>query len=79
MVVSKSVERLDWNEIVERYPDRWVGVRDYILNGAIPNNAEVVCICTDKEVDKNMVKYGKLGIKLYWLRTTELEEVDILC
>lgn len=44
-------ERLTWDEIVEKYPDRWVGLTD--VEWKAPNNPNVVSAVV-KYTDKDM-------------------------
>lgn len=64
--------RLTWEEIVERYPDRWVGLRDCVMDGADIVSAVVECVCTDDEQDAKICEYARAKIGLTWDRTTEV-------
>lgn len=65
--MTKLNERLTWNEIVEQYPDTWVGLKDIIWKDesnvesavivAISNNAdELLLMQVNKEVE--LVEYS---------------------
>lgn len=72
-----SNERMDWSEVVKRYPDKWVLFYDFEEVNGEEVNGLVLCVCNDKDLDANMVKYDFLpDDKLVsWTRTTEPEGV----
>jgi len=63
-------ERLTWDEIVEKYPDRWVGLTD--VERETPDDPNVISAVV-KYTDKNMNELLRLQLKdrnLYSIYTT---------
>ncbi len=67
-------ERMSWHEIVKKYPDMWVCMKDYVyIKGRIVDTS-VICVCNDDEVDDKMVEIG-VKDRVLWARTTEIFQV----
>ena len=66
-------EKKTWNEIVEAYPDRWVALSDYSMDGPNVIDGSVCAVCTDPErFEKEKELVGK-KIRFVWRRTTDIE------
>lgn len=65
-------ERLTWQEIVERYPDKWVFLIDYELNSAKQIVSGVVYVaCTECDISSFEKELSNKGIDFLERRTTE--------
>ena len=64
-------ERMTWDQMVERYPDRWVAVANPIFDGNHPDilEGDVVDVLTDDEISAYEVSHH--GQNLRYRRTTE--------
>lgn len=45
------LERLTWEEIVKKYPERWVVSDDVKKDGATIISGVVVNVCSDEDID----------------------------
>lgn len=67
--MTKLNERLTWNEIVEQYPDTWVGLKDIIReeNSADIASAIVMYTSNTKTSDEllEMVFNNELELSIY--------------
>ena len=63
-------ERLTWEEMVEKYPDKWVFVKNAELDGIDIASGELICACTDKECGKKVSELVDAGVRFYHARTT---------
>ncbi len=65
--------RFSWDEIVGMFPDRWVALTDYVLDGADVESGVLQAVCADDKVSENDAPLRKKGLKkIFWLRTTDL-------
>ena len=73
---SDYMEHLTWEEIVEKYPDRWVVLTNCnMLYGGI-QDADVIAVLMNDEVDDfRLANWGK---GYYYERTTEKTGVGII-
>ncbi len=53
--------RLTWDEIVKKYPDLWVAVRDAEMDGADIVSGEVVAAKPDKEMRQFRMRNSNAG------------------
>lgn len=70
---------MSWNEIKEKYPNRWVALTDYRKKGSRILEAVPVCVCEEKDMYDTELALKEQGIPFVWRRTTELEGANILC
>ena len=71
-------KRLSWDEIVQMFPNRWVGVSDYKFRGADLESGVLQAVCPDDKISEYALPLYKKGLKIYWDRTTELEGANVL-
>lgn len=71
-------QRLTWREIVMKYPDRWVAISDYVMTGAELQEGVLQAVCEDTDIGTELPRLKKLGKKIYWKRTTNLEGANVL-
>lgn len=64
-------ERLTWEEMVQRYPNKWVFVENAELRGIDIISGDLICACTDDEYSKKAVELIRAGIDFRHVRTTE--------
>ena len=64
-------ERMTWDQMVERYPDRWVAVANPVFDGNHPDilEGDVVAVLTDDEI--SAYELAHQGENLIYDRTTE--------
>ncbi|MBO6113012.1 MAG: hypothetical protein J6P45_08200 [Lachnospiraceae bacterium] len=60
--------RMTWEEMVDRYPERWVAIRDAKMDGADIVSGIVEAVLTDDEVGDYM---DQAAPELLFERTTE--------
>ena len=72
-------ERLTWQEIVEKYPDRWVALSDCEMDGSQIISGVVQAVCIEEERYSITIKLAEQNISFRWRRTTFLEGVNVLC
>ncbi len=60
---------ISWEEMVKRYPDQWVAVKNATMDGADIISGEVVVAKNDRDMRKFRVKNRKTG--LVFRRTSE--------
>ena len=58
MIMTETTEKMTWNEIMEKYPDQWVGLTDVEWSNASTVKAAVV-----KYSDKTKAQLAKMQIK----------------
>lgn len=61
---------MTWEQIKEKYPDRWVFVKNYTMDGADIASGEIICVCTDEEYPSTAIKIMDSGIDFSKERTT---------
>ena len=61
--------RDSWNTIVNKYPDKWVVLRNVSYIGPDIDSAEIVCVKDDSEIIEYMEEH--LDDNLIFRRTTE--------
>lgn len=66
-------ERMTWEEIVKKYPDRWVALTDCKMDGPDIIEGLVLCVCEEKDMDSAEIEIMNNKIPFMWERTTELE------
>ncbi len=65
-------ERLSWEEIRDRYPDKWVVLRDCEWkNKSNIKSAVIIDTCEDEEISQRRIQSRKNGDGLIFRRTTE--------
>ena len=70
---------MTWEEIRQKYPDRWVALTNYKKQGPRIIEAVPVRVCREKEMFDAEMELKKQGIDFQWRRTTELEGANIIC
>lgn len=63
-------KRLTWKEMQERYPDKWVFVKNAEKDGPDIISGEVISVCDDDGYGNQCVEFIKSGIKFDKERTT---------
>lgn len=62
---------MTWNDIVDHYPDKIVGLLDYDEKND-PITAKLMCVCNDKKERFAKIKeFAKKNLTLYWTHTIE--------
>lgn len=74
-----ETQKMSWEEIKSRYPDRWVALADYKKQGSRILEAVPVKVCEEKDMYAAETELNREGISFVWRRTTELEGANILC
>ena len=62
-------KRLTWDEMVEKYPDMWVVVKDAEMDGPDVLSGTLVAVKADDEIDSFQIQTKGRGYK--YRRTTE--------
>ena len=71
--------KMKWDEIVEKYPDRWVALSDYEKDGPYILEGVLLAVCREPEMlDAERDLKGR-GISHIWRRTTDLEGANAIC
>lgn len=52
-----NMDRLSWDEMVEKYPDQWIAVKDAEMDGADIMSGEVVTAQSDEEMREFRIKH----------------------
>lgn len=63
-------KRLTLNELKEKYPAKWVFLKNAEMDGPNIISGEVICVCDDEEYSSKWIELIKSGIKFNKLRTT---------
>lgn len=63
-------ERLTYDEMVERYPGKWVFVKNPEKRGPDVVSGEVICVCSDDEYTAKFIEIRHSGINFDKFRTT---------
>jgi len=71
-------ERLKWDEIVKKYPDQWVAVKDYDAWGPDIFSGVVCAHCKDEDCTQEEKKLLEQGIAFRWARTADLGGACVL-
>lgn len=66
------LERLTWEEIVKKYPERWVVLDDVKKDGATIISGVVVNVCSDEDIDSYFFDTVKSGKRYTKRRTSEM-------
>lgn len=66
-----------WNDIVEKYPDRWVALSDCEMDGSQVISGVVQAICTEGERYSTTIRLTKQNISFRWRRTTPVNDIGI--
>lgn len=67
------MEKLSWNEIVEKYPDRWVALTECDMDGVSVLAGKVCAVCRDRDRLSEEIKLIDARITFEWRRTTDIE------
>ncbi len=70
--------KMKWDEIVEKYPDRWVALSDYKKDGPYILEAVPVAVCIDTDRYETELSLREKGVSHIWRRTTELEGANAI-
>lgn len=73
------MERLTWNEIVSKYPDKWVGLTEVEWNGADVKSAIVSYVRNNKS---ELIKLQLMGKGVYTIYTTPEnlpDDIGLIC
>ena len=62
-------EHLTWEEMVKEYPDKWVVIKDAVMDGADIVSGTIVDVKSDDDIIPFRTKNQKKGYRFY--RTTE--------
>ena len=64
-------KRMTWDEMVEKYPDKWVVISDPVMDGDHPDvlEGDVVAVLNDDEIEEYELSHIGQGLKYH--RTTE--------
>ena len=72
-------ERLEWNRIIEKYPDSWVALTDAQMDGPIIITAIVAAVCKNNRERLEREKQLDSQNAVYmWRKTTESEGAYVL-
>ena len=71
--MDMAVERLSWDEIVERYPDRWVALTECDMDGVSVLADKVCAVCRDKDRLDEEIRLVNAKVMFEWRRTTDIE------
>lgn len=66
-------EKLSWDKIVEKYPDRWVALTDCDMDGVSVLAAKVCAVCQDRDRLDEEIMLMEAKITFEWRRTTDIE------
>ena len=69
-------ERLTWDEIVKKYPEQWVVIKDATMEGSDIVDGIVVAVKNDDEIGE--YRSGNVGKSLRFRRTTEGYHIGII-
>ncbi len=67
-----------WERIVEEYPDKWVALSDYSMDGPTVITAVVRAVCSDNERLSKEKELDAQNMPFIWRRTTEIEGAYVL-
>lgn len=68
--------KLTWQEIVDKYPDKWVALSDVEFDNTEVKSGVVKASCTDSEVASLFMEFKSKGINYYWIRATDFTNKD---
>lgn len=68
--------KMTWEEMVERYPNKWVAVTNYLKDGPDLIEGELLAVLDDREIDDFRIK--NWGKNYYYGRTTEERGIGIV-
>ena len=71
-------ERLLWDDIIERYPDRWVILDDVDMDGSTVISGVVVQSCNDEEINDAYFRTVIDGHHYIKERTSELPYAGVI-
>ena len=65
------MSRMSWNEMVEKYPEKWVVIQDPVMDGDAPDiiEGDVVDVVEDDKISKYMATHRAQSYR--YRRTTE--------
>lgn len=63
-------ERMTFEEMKEKYPGKWVFVKNAEADGPNVLSGEIICVCSDDEYGNKMVEMLRSGIDFKKFRTT---------
>lgn len=68
-----------WNELVEKFPNKWVVVEDAELTeGGFIESGRLIGVCDDTEIDEFVISCYKSNKNINYERTTEGSGVGIV-
>lgn len=68
-----------WNELVEKFPDKWIVVENAELTDAgFIESGKLIGVCDDKEIDEFVVSCYQNNKNISYERTTEGSGVGIV-
>lgn len=75
-------QKMTWDELVEAYPDEWVALADYEVNGTVDITGTVIAHGPDKksfheEVRELMPQYHDIAVR-YTGRLVKNQEIPLL-
>lgn len=71
-------QRFTWEELVAKFPNRWVAISDYVISGAELKEGILQAVCEDADMGASMTRLKETGKKIYWKRTTNLRGGNVL-
>lgn len=63
-------ERLTFEEMKKKYPDRWVFVKNAEMDGPDVISGEVICVCDDEEYADKWIELINAGTAFNKVRTS---------
>ena len=70
---------MTWDEIKNKYPDKWVALAAYKRQGPRITEAVPIRVCDEQDMYKTELELRMNGIDFQWRRTSELEGANIIC
>ncbi len=70
--------KMKWDEIVEKYPNRWVALSDCKKDGPYILEGVLLAVCKEPERYDTELALEEKGIPFIWRRTTELEGANAI-
>jgi hypothetical protein len=68
-----------WNELVEKFPNKWIVVEDAELtNAGFIKSGKLIGVCDDSEIDDFVVSCYREDKNINYERTTEGSGVEII-
>ena len=70
---------MTWNEIKNKYPDRWVAISNYKKDGPRILEGIPVSVCEEEDMYDAELSLKEQGISFVWRRTSDLEGANVIC